>query len=75
MVMTPQLRKFIDKMNEKKEVKVYNTADKKQIKILKQQNMLTVTSDSQVMVDILAKVLDAALRGELQRKPLTKDKN
>lgn len=77
MVMTPQLKELIDKVNSGKRTYNYTTTDKQHIKIQKENNRLMVTTEDtesgRDLISLLTRILDMALRGELQRKPIDKN--
>ena len=72
--MTPQLRKLIDDINNKDSSVVYKTTDGKKLTVIKTKNALTIQADDPQILPLLAKILELAINGQLQRKPLTKDK-
>lgn len=75
MVMTPQLRKLIDDVNSRDRIITYKTTDGYTIKLTHSQGMLAVQCENPILLKSLMGVIGLALKGQLQRKPLTKDKN
>jgi hypothetical protein len=75
MVMTPQLKQLIDFANSDKKSVNYRTKDGKLITVVTNSNILSVSSEDPRIVILLSGIIDLALKGQLQRKPLTKGRS